>query len=200
MTMTDEEIYDLLLDHFGEDVITDYRDPIGEQKEELDRKEEEIKEIEDEEERERELKKLEQEKEDLGHCDSWIEVKVEAINDVCHFLKDNEQLAFDYLMCLSGVDWGDGKLGVTYHLHSMTHKHKVTLKVFCPEEDAVVPTVSDVWGAANWHEREAYDMLGIRFEDHPYMKRIFCPEDWEGHPLRKDYEVQEYYRNIRVPY
>ena len=103
-------------------------------------------------------------------------------------------------MCLSSTDDKE-KLGVVYNLHSMKHKHRITLRVELPDRNnAHVPTVAPLFGTADWHEREAYDMMGIVFDGHPDLRRILCPDDWEGWPLRKDYVVQEYYRGLKVPY
>jgi NADH-quinone oxidoreductase subunit C len=82
---------------------------------------------------------------------------------------------------------------VLYHLYSMTHRHRVTLKVQMPREDAHVASVTALWQAADWHEREAYDLIGVVFDGHPNLTRILLPDDWEGHPLQKDYKQQEYY-------
>ena len=83
--------------------------------------------------------------------------------------------------------------GVVYNLHSLTLRHRVTLKVVMPRDGAHVRSVANLWAAANWHEREAYDLFGIVFDGHPDLRRILLPDDWEGHPLRKDYVVQETY-------
>ncbi len=134
-------------------------------------------------------------------CDPFIAVAATAINDVGTYLRHDADLQFDLLMCLSGVDYGPDKtLGVVYHLASMTHHHKMTLKVETSRDAGVVPTVCDIWRTAEWHEREAYDLYGMHFENHPDHRRILLPDDWEGHPLCKDYEVQEFYHGIRVPY
>ena len=134
-----------------------------------------------------------------GVLNPWIRIEPGVIADVARFLRDDPVLAFGSLMCLSGVDWPQkGKLEVVYHLCSMTHHHRIVLKVEVPREDPRVPSVEKVWPTANWHEREAYDLLGIIFEGHSDLRRILLPEDWEGHPLRKDYKVQEYYHGIRV--
>ena len=131
----------------------------------------------------------------------WIEVSPEVLPELARFLRDEQELRFDLLMCLSGVHYEkEQQLGVTYHLNSTTEKHKLTLKVMLSADDAVVPSVQSVWKTANWHEREAFDMFGIRFEGHPDLRRILCPDDWEGHPLRKDYKVQEFYRGMKVEY
>ena len=91
-------------------------------------------------------------------------------------------------------------LAVVYHLYSYVHHHKLVVKVVVPKSNPVVKTVSDVWAAAEWHEREAYDLVGMTFEGHPDLRRILLPEDWEGHPLRKDYKVPEFYKGMKVPY
>jgi len=132
--------------------------------------------------------------------ESFFIVKAVAINPVCFFLRDEDSLQFDSLSCLSGVDFDKDNLAVVYHLYSYVHNHKLTLKVIVPKSEPKVPTVSDVWATADWHEREAYDMVGLIFENHPDLRRILCPDDWEGFPLRKDYKVQEFYRGMKVPY
>lgn len=127
-------------------------------------------------------------------------VAVDAIADVCRWLRDQPGIELTSLMCLSATD-DKAKLGVVYNLQSMQHRHRITLKVELTDRDKPrVPSVAGVFGTANWHEREAYDMMGIVFTGHPDLRRILCPEDWEGWPLRKDYVVQEYYRGLRVPY
>jgi NADH-quinone oxidoreductase subunit C len=129
-----------------------------------------------------------------------IIVPAAAIKEVCLQLRDAGPFKFDTLMCLSGMDYADGNLGVVYHLFSMTHKHKATVKVIVPKADPHVETVEKVWRAADWHEREAYDLVGVIFDNHRDLRRILCPYDWEGHPLQKDYETPEYYNGMKVPY
>jgi NADH-quinone oxidoreductase subunit C len=131
--------------------------------------------------------------------DPFIKIRPDAIKDLCEFARNDERLQFDYLMCLSGVDF-KRKLGVVYHLHSMTLRHKIVLKVEVPTETPDVPSVESVWKTANWHEREAFDLYGLNFTGHPDLRRILLPYDWEGHPLRKDYEVPEFYNGMKVPY
>jgi NADH-quinone oxidoreductase subunit C len=133
--------------------------------------------------------------------DPYVVVEAAAMHEIAAYLRHDIDLQFDSLMCLSGVDYGPQKtLAVVYHLASMTHRHKVTVKVEVPREGGAVPTVSDIWRTAEWHEREAYDMIGVRFDNHPDHRRILLPDDWDGFPLRKDYQVQEFYHGIRVPY
>jgi NADH-quinone oxidoreductase subunit C len=133
--------------------------------------------------------------------DPYIVVAASAIHDVGMYLRHAPDLQFDSLMCLSGVDYGPDKtLGVVYHLFSTSQRHKITLKVEVPRQEGSLPTVCDIWRTAEWHEREAYDLYGMRFENHPDLRRILLPDDWEGYPLLKDYQVQEFYHGIRVPY
>lgn len=131
------------------------------------------------------------------NVDPFIRVSADAIADIGLYLRDDEAMGFESLMCLSGVDYPE-HLSLVYHLFSSAHRHKITLKTDLGREDPCLPTVEGVWRVANWHERETYDMFGIVFEGHSDLRRILCPDDWEGWPLRKDYEVQEYYRGIRV--
>ncbi len=135
-----------------------------------------------------------------GVIDPFVKVVPEAIDAVARFLRDSDRTQFDQLMLLSGVDYTGGKLGVVYHLYSMKLKHKIVLKVELSADNPHCHSVQDVWKTANWHEREAYDMFGIIFDNHPDLRRILLPDDWEGHPLRKDYHVPEYYRGMKVPY
>lgn len=133
-----------------------------------------------------------------GVLEPFAKIKTEMIKEVCLFMRDD--LNFDYLMCLSGMDYGKGNLGVVYNLSSIKFKHKFTLKVEVTVDNPNVPSVESIWKTANWHEREAYDMFGIVFTDHPDLRRMLLPDDWEGHPLRKDYQVQEFYHGMKVPY
>jgi len=129
-----------------------------------------------------------------------IVVPPAAIRDVSLQVRDDEMLQFDFLMCLSGVDNADGTLGVVYHLHSVPLGHKLTLKVIVPADNPHLQSVERVWRTADWHEREAYDLVGMVFDGHRDLRRILNPYDWEGHPLRKDYEVPEFYNGMKVPY
>jgi NADH-quinone oxidoreductase subunit C len=110
---------------------------------------------------------------------------------VCRHLKEDPDLRYDFLSDLTAVDRlrEHPRFEVVYHLYSLQFKRRVRLKVQVEEGEAV-PSVTPVWGTADWHEREVYDMFGVGVEGHPDLRRILMPEDWEGHPLRKDYPVQ----------
>jgi len=136
----------------------------------------------------------------LDALQPWIRVDDHRIKEICLFLHDEPTFQFDYLMCLSGIDYNNGTLGAVYHLSSMSHKHKIVLKATCPKDNPRIQSVSSVWGTANWHEREAYDMYGIVFDEHPDLRRILCPDDYPGFPLRKDFKVPEFYNGMKVPY
>ncbi len=131
-----------------------------------------------------------------------LTIAPEKIEDVCLFLRDTDLLYFDYMTCLSGMDNGVEKntMEVIYHLYSIPYNHTLVLKVELERTNPSVSTVSHVWRTADWHEREAYDMFGITFLNHPDLRRILLPADWEGFPLRKDYQEQEYYHGIKVKY
>jgi len=127
--------------------------------------------------------------------DSFINVVPDAIKEIAMFLRDDNEMQFDYFTMLSGMDYKDS-LGVVYHLYSVPLKHKLVLKVKLDRNKPIVPTIERVWKTANWHERETFDMFGIEFEGHPDLERILCPDDWEGYPLRKDYVAPTEYHGI----
>jgi NADH-quinone oxidoreductase subunit C len=117
-----------------------------------------------------------------------ISVQPEHLHSLMRQLRNNEQTHFDYLFCLSGVDWGE-ELGVVYHLESTTHRHSVVVKVKTKDrEHPNFDTVSNIWATAKFHEREVFDFFGIKFNNHPNLKYLILTEEWEGFPLRKDYE------------
>ncbi|MBU4272799.1 MAG: NADH-quinone oxidoreductase subunit C [Planctomycetes bacterium] len=157
----------------------------------------------------------------LGHdfeaIDPWIEVSGEGLPEIARFLRDQDELAFDVLHCVTAVDYfePDEKkaakvewqphLELIYHLSSTKRRHRLVLKVKLPRwkddrpgELPEVPSVSGVWSTADWHEREVFDLMGVRFLGHPDPRRILCPEDWEGHPLRKDYRMPTEYHGIQA--
>jgi NADH-quinone oxidoreductase subunit C len=126
-----------------------------------------------------------------AHGELTLVVSREHIVDICRFLKDDPELRYDMLMDVAGVDYlgREPRFEVVYHLYSIPHNRRLRLKVRVPESDLVVPSVSAVWSTANWHEREAFDMLGIWFAEHPDLRRIYMPDDYPGHPLRKDFPI-----------
>lgn len=131
----------------------------------------------------------------------WVVVATDSIAEVAAFAKADPELALDNLMCLSAVDYPKEtppRMEVVYHLYSYTHTHAIVLKVHTPREDAHVPTVEKTYGVANWHEREAFDLFGIVFDGHSDMRRILLPDDWIGHPLRKDWVDPDFYNGMHV--
>jgi NADH-quinone oxidoreductase subunit C len=128
-------------------------------------------------------------------ANAWATVEPARVSEVATFAKTDEALRFDCLSNLSGVDYPKlGHIQVVYHLMSYALRHVFVLKVNANRDDPVVETVSNVWSHADWQEREVFDLLGVTFMDHPDLRRILMPEDWPGHPLRKDFvEPQEYH-------
>ena len=152
----------------------------------------------------------------LQALDPFFVVEPADLVQVCRFLRDDPRLRFELLNCISGVDYcePDSKkvakagfephLEVVYHLSSFTHRHRLVVKLMLPRwlgdkpgELPEVPSVTSIWAAADWHEREVYDLSGIWFIGHPDLRRILLSEDWIGHPLRKDYEFPLEYHGIR---
>ena len=129
----------------------------------------------------------------------WIQLKPENWLEIAKWLKSNESLYFDSLQCNTGMDLGEGILESRYNLHSMKHLHKIEIRIKVSVEKPDIPSVEEVWRVADWFERETYDMFGINFIGHRDLRRILLPDDWEGWPLRKDYEAQETYHGIVVP-
>ncbi len=123
---------------------------------------------------------------------TWAVIRRDKADHICRYLKEDPDIKMNYLVDVTAVDWKPKtpRFEVVYHLHSIAHGHSLRLKVPVEEEDAWVPTVSTIWRTANWHERETYDLFGIRFEGHPDLRRILMPDDWVGHPLRKDYPLE----------
>ncbi len=114
-------------------------------------------------------------------------VPKEELYNVCDQLKKNKDLDFDYAYCITGMDWGK-ELGVIYHLESTELKHKIVVKVMTDDrENPTLDSVCDIWKTAEFHEMEIYDFFGIKFNNHPDLRRLFLTPDWDGWPLRKDY-------------
>jgi len=113
-------------------------------------------------------------------------VAPEQIIPVGRFLRDQAGYGFDLLKSVTAVDYED-RMTVVYHLYSVTNKQRLTLKVVLGREDPAVDSVAGVWSTAGWQEREVFDLMGIRFDGHEDLRRIMLPEEWSGHPLRKDY-------------
>ena len=127
------------------------------------------------------------------------------IAGVCLELRNNPNTYFDFLSSITGVDYGAeaGRFGVVYHLASIPFQTRLTLKISVDNDRSLdnlptFPSITSVYRTADWHERETYDLLGIFFENHPDLRRILLPDDWEGFPLRKDYKAAEYYKGIKV--
>lgn len=135
--------------------------------------------------------------------DEWVEVKAaaEQVPDLAAFLRDEPRLQFNFLSSISAVDYQDEGFQVVYHLISLPEgRRKLVLKVAPAGDrnDPWVPSVVSIWPTADWHEREAWDLMGIRFEGHPDLRRILLREDWVGHPLRKDYRDERPVRERQI--
>jgi NADH-quinone oxidoreductase subunit C len=142
-----------------------------------------------------------------GKFETTIEEVIEAISEVTVIarrdglvalmahLRDEPSLRFEYLSDIAGLDLGEfasPRFALSYHLYSLTHNHRLRIKVLLDEEDPRVPTMCPLWKSANWLEREIYDMFGVTFDGHPDLRRILMPVDYEGHPLRKDFPIKGY--------
>jgi NADH-quinone oxidoreductase subunit C len=121
---------------------------------------------------------------------------------VCTALYSDPRCYFDMLSCVTGIDNGPeaNTMEVAFNLYSIPFNHHLMIKVILPRTNPEVETLTSIWKSADWQEREVFDMYGIKFLNHPDLRRILLPADWEGYPLRKDYKHQEYYRNIKVEY
>lgn len=129
--------------------------------------------------------------------DPFVVIKGDKLLEVARYLHDDPDLALDYLVDATAVDYPKENLvRVVYHLWSVKQKQAFKLKVECDRAAPKVTSVQSVWRAANWLEREAFDLMGVTFEGHPDLRRLMMPEDWVGHPLRKDYQAPESYHGI----
>ena len=128
-------------------------------------------------------------------ADPHVAIEGARVPAILATLRDDPALRFDMLQLISGVDRLD-RFEVVYHLTSLAHGHRITLKAVVSHDDPHIASVAALYPAANWHERETYDMMGIVFDGHPDFRRILLPDDWEGHPLRKDYVAPDEYHGV----
>jgi len=130
-----------------------------------------------------------------------VVVPHEQIVEICHFLKEDDELQFNLLADLCGIDMytPTKRFGVVYNLYSFKNKYRMRIKIFVEEASPRVPTVTGVWGTANWHERETFDMFGIIFEGHPDLRRMYMPDEFEYHPLRKDFPLMGIRGSLELP-
>ncbi len=132
-----------------------------------------------------------------GPRDPFFKVKPDRLVEVLAALRDDPALRFDFLQNLTAVDWlKSGVLQVVYHLFSYAHRHELAVKVDLPRDRARVASVAGLWKNADWLEREQFDLLGVVFEGHPDLRRLLMPDDWVGHPMRKDYREAAEYRGM----
>jgi len=136
--------------------------------------------------------------EQLEVPDPFIVVRPEVVEDLAFFLRDDPRLRMGLLSAITGVDYPSRSvIEVIYCVESTVNGSRLIFKVAVPRNSPRVRTVERVWRTADWHERETFDLLGVQFEGHHNLARILCAEDWEGHPLRKDYVIPETYRGIK---
>lgn len=121
---------------------------------------------------------------------------------LCQFIQTKEGLYFDQLASVTGFHNQPKEefFEIVYNFYSIPYEHKLAVKVKIENADVLVPSLTSIWKAADWFEREVYDLFGIQFSNHPDLRRILLPANWEGFPLRKDYKTQEYYHGIKVDY
>jgi NADH-quinone oxidoreductase subunit C len=137
-----------------------------------------------------------------GSTPLTIQLEGEDLRRICGVALENDQLFYDQLSCITGLDNGPeaGTLEVIYHLYSIPFNRSLALRVVLPRDNPEVESLAGIWKSANWLEREVFDMYGVRFRGHPDLRRILMPADWEGFPLRKDYQHQETYHGVTVTY
>ena len=136
---------------------------------------------------------------DEGSEARYIYLKPDNWLEIAKWIQSEPSLLFNSLQCQMGIDMGDDILESRYNFHSMEHDHYLEIRIRVSRSDAKIPSVEQVWRIADWFERETYDMLGIEYTGHRDLRRILLPDDWEGWPLRKDYQEQETYHGIVVP-
>jgi len=125
----------------------------------------------------------------------------EEILEVCRFLKNDPDLQFNLCEDVTAIDWARRKnrFTVVYHIFSIKNKFRLRIKADVDESDLTIDSVTSVWETANWHEREAYDMYGINFKNHPDFRRMYMPEEFEYHPLRKDFPLMGIPGSLPLP-
>ncbi len=129
--------------------------------------------------------------------DPYFKVKPDRWLDVARVMRDTPELAFDFLNVVTAVDWiKQNIIQVVYHLYSYRQKHSIVVKVDCDRAKPQVQSVVPIWSTADWQEREQYDLLGVEFLGHPDLRRLLLPDDWVGHPMRKDYKEAAEYRGM----
>jgi len=132
-----------------------------------------------------------------GPRDPFFKVKADQWLAVARLLRDDPELAFDFFNNVTAVDWlKQGRIDVVYHLWSYGKAHQIVVKCELPRDQPNIPSVAGLWPAADWNEREQFDLMGVSFIGHPDLRRIMMPDDWVGYPLRKDYKEQEEYRGM----
>ena len=131
--------------------------------------------------------------------DDTIKVDAKSLIEIAKELNSNKDLDFDYLMCITSYDLGNSTdYGCAYNFYSNKYKHYVEIRVEVNLTEEI-PSLTSFWKTADWHERECFDLMGIKFSNHPNLKRILLSNDWNGHPLQKDYKADEYYRGMPIP-
>jgi NADH-quinone oxidoreductase subunit C len=127
-------------------------------------------------------------------------IQADDLVAVAKTLQQNAETYFDQLACITGIDNGPeaNTMEVVYNMYSIPFNKSLAIKVVLDRKKPEIESLSSIWKSANWLEREVFDMYGIQFKNHPDLRRILMPADWEGFPLRKDYQEQETYRNIKL--
>lgn len=132
-----------------------------------------------------------------GPRDAFCKVDPARWPEVARLLRDDPELRFDFLQSVTAVDWPKAnQLQVVYHLYSYPLRHEFCVKADLPRENPVIASVAAIWGTAEWNEREQFDLVGVGFSNHPDLRRVMLPDDWVGHPLRKDWKEPAFYRGM----
>jgi NADH-quinone oxidoreductase subunit C len=133
----------------------------------------------------------------LDVAQPWAKIESGKLSEIALYLRDAPDTQFDFLRSLAAIDYiKESEIELVYLLFSYAHRHEFKVKVRLPRETPRVSSVQSIWPTANWHEREAYDLLGVEFDGHPDLRRLLLPDDWKGHPLRKDYREEDEYNGV----